>query len=350
MNIQKTYLADAAAQYRKWLENKGRKSNTVKNHQTPISALMKQVGNIYMHRITPEHLDEMFGQSDWGPQTRNTYMTTLKGFFQWAGRRSYINPLLNPTVEMEPLRVPKEKKVWITPEDFPRLLDTAGEFHPRDRACVAIGLFTMSRASEIRNLQVQDIDFKNNRVSIYGVKTDQHDELPMCVELRDELLTWFNEYRKMTEVDVLDPRWYVIPRFGPMPMIRNTLTNRLYPNPALLMPLRPTEQTKQIYRPVKRALKTLGYEIRGQGIHTLRRSGAAASLQVLRSDGYDRAMGRVQSMLGHASVKTTEIYINAQLDRLERDETWTGKPMFPNVFKKPGLEVIDGGEDRAAHV
>lgn len=350
MNVKKITLVEAQEEYLKYLVNKGRKQRTIINHRSPIVALTRQMGNTYLHRITPDDFDILFGQSDWKPVTKNVYMTALKGFFTWAARRQYINPLMDPTMEFENLRVPKAKKVWIDPEDFPRLLQVAGEYHPRDRACVALGLFTFCRASEIANLRIADIDFKNNRVDIYRMKTEQHDILPLTSELRIEMVEWFNHYRRMMNTDFLDPRWYVIPRFGPMPMLKDPLTHRLAPNPGALMPLLPTKKTVQIYRPIKRAMKTLGYETSGQGMHSLRRSGAAAAVQQLRGEGYDRALGRVQAMLGHASVKTTEIYTGMNLDKLERDETWAGKPMFPNVFGKPGLEVIDGGESRAADV
>jgi len=82
---------------------------------------------------------------------------------------------------------------------------------------------------------------------------------------------------------------------------------------------------------VKRAMRRIGHEPHGSGMHTLRRSGARALFDRLRHEGYDGALMRVSSMLGHADTKTTEIYLGLSIERQQRNELIAGKAMFPDM-------------------
>lgn len=94
------------------------------------------------------------------------------------------------------------------------------------------------------------------------------------------------------------------------------------------------DATRPLTRPsrtVKRVLVRAGYYTLQEGGHTLRRSGARAYFDELVSAGYDGALRRVQSMLGHASSSMTEQYLGLDLDRQKRNFDLAGKPMFTSV-------------------
>jgi integrase len=76
-------------------------------------------------------------------------------------------------------------------------------------------------------------------------------------------------------------------------------------------------------------------EEKGVGGHVLRRSGARALFDRLRHEGYDGALKRVQSMLGHSNSVISERYLSLGVERLQRNEMLAGKPMFPET-RKPG--------------
>jgi integrase len=72
-----------------------------------------------------------------------------------------------------------------------------------------------------------------------------------------------------------------------------------------------------------------GYDLdKGEGGHTLRRSGATALYNELSERGHDRAIRMCQAMLGHASIQTTEVYLALNLDRKARNDLLAGKRMF----------------------
>ena len=89
-----------------------------------------------------------------------------------------------------------------------------------------------------------------------------------------------------------------------------------------------TRALTQPSRTVRRVLERSGYYSKQEGGHTLRRSGARAYFDELVGAGYDGALRRVQSMLGHSHSIMTEQYLGLDLDRQQRNQDLQGKPMF----------------------
>ena len=79
-------------------------------------------------------------------------------------------------------------------ERFPDLLDAAGS--ARDRMVVAIGLYTFMRGSEIQLLRVNSVDFRDGVIHMRRQKTNEDDSMPICLELREELVRWLAFYRQ----------------------------------------------------------------------------------------------------------------------------------------------------------
>jgi len=236
--------------------------------------------------------------------------------------------------------VEKREKTWLTPPVLGALLDAAGS--PRDRAFMALGIYTFMRASEIIELRWSDMDIINNEIHIYRVKTKQSDQLPICAELRYELLAWAKHYHD-TQGEI-QPNWYVVPSQGQVPMKGVHGQRRLVPtgDPP---PLRPARRIGRPQRIVKNAMNRIGVGDVGDACHVLRRSGARSLFEELREQGYDGSVRRVQSMLGHASVTTTEIYLGVDNERRQRNEAIGGKTMF-NGGVNPSANLALPGEKR----
>ena len=151
-------------------------------------------------------------------------------------------------------------------------------------------------------------------------------------ELAEEMVLYLNFYR--AQQGKLEPDWYLVPSKGPLPLAHNHTLGRLAPTgePARL---RPNHPMRHPYYAAKRPLRAIGMEEKGIGGHVLRRSGARALFDRLRHEGYDGALKRVQSMLGHSNSIITERYLSLGVERLQRNEMLAGKPMFPDA-RKPG--------------
>jgi integrase len=195
----------------------------------------------------------------------------------------------------------------------------------RDRAFLAIGIYTFMRAGEITSLKIGDIDLERSELRIYRFKTQQNDRLPICLELQAELSAWLAIYR--SRCGDLDPSWYLCPSQGPTPMKGVEGERRLIPTGGE-PPLKPTRKITQPQRIVKHAMAVLNVGGKGDGCHVLRRSGARALYEQLRDLGHDGAARRVQSMLGHASMLMTEKYLGLDHERSQRNEMLAGRSMF----------------------
>ena len=341
-------ITEAVPQYVRHLQARGLGPRTIKTHQQPLNRALVLWGDILVSSIKPHHIDHLFESSGWAPRTLNLYLSTTRNFFAWCRRTRLIPRDYDPTDGWRSVRAPQTEKLYIPIEEFGTLLDSCD--NARDRGIVALGLFTFMRGSEISTLKVGDLDLDRHELRIYRHKTKQADVMPVSTELAGELTRWLNAYRK--QLGTLRSDWYLVPARGPLPMLWSEDRGCLQPTgePA---PLRPSTLMRRPYAAVRRAVNRLGYDDKGQGVHLLRRSGARALFDRLRHEGYDGALMRVSSMLGHADTKTTEIYLGLGLEREQRNELLAGRPMFPDVKVTGGTVVrleVDRGDQVAAGV
>lgn len=336
-------LSDAIESYRSHLKARGLADNTIRNSLQICNRALARWGNIQVGSITGLHIDRLFRSEEWGPATRNLYLGSLRMFFKFCRREGYMSRDFDPTEGWSNSRVPRQEKMRLPLDEFPSLLDACA--HPRDRAFCALGLFTFQRGGEIQTLKVSNYHPDRNELVIWRHKTQESDTLPVSVELAEELDRWFRWYRHDTGQVRLNPDWYLVPAKGPNPTRQNLVTHRLEVDTDTLARLRPTRPATHPYRAVQRALAALGYDTKGEGEHTLRRSGARALFDTLRDSGYDGALMRVSSMLGHKDTRVTERYIGLSLERTQRNEMIAGKILFPSLRTQQAqlIEVDFGG-------
>jgi integrase len=321
-------IPEAMQQYEAHLRAKGRKDRTIYNNLQPVKHLWRVAGEIQIASIRPQHIDKLFAAGNWSPRTRNLYLGNLSLFFKYCRRMRWMPKDFDPTEGWDSVKVPRKEALRIMPEEFGDLLDAAR--HPRDRALIALGLFTFCRSSELVTLRVDDIDFNQHTVTIFRWKTGEADVLPMVTELEVELLRWVNWYGEA--VGGLQGSYYLVPALYPRDMDYDAESGLLRPSRAIQKP-RPNKPMSHPYEPVQYALNVLGYDTKQTGGHTLRRSGALALFQHIRNQGYDGALRHVASMLGHKDTKMTETYLGLGMERLQRNEMLAGKPMLPDLVQ-----------------
>lgn len=326
-------LSDAIDQYLGYLRAKRMADNTVKGTTYLLKGTLACWGNIQVCNLQPRHIDRLFAEKGWSPRTHNTNLQIIKAFLAWCRNAGYLPINSDPTFGWRNQRVPDLDSLRVPIEEFGALLDACE--HPRDRAQVAVGLFLFLRGSELINLRIGDVDFKRYEVHVYRVKTKQEDTLPMCTELAEELRPWLNWYRQ--DRGILRDDWYLLPSKAKQPFTR---VNGKLVRPEGLAPLQPDKRQSHPYRPAQRALEALGYDTLREGEHTLRRSGARAYADSLRAQGYDGALLRVASMLGHKDTKQTERYIGWGLERRQRNEALAGKSMFGDTLAQASGTIL----------
>jgi integrase len=313
------YLADRA--------NKGYAPSTVRSDGRILRRLLADVGNIQVSSLTHQHMDLFWARrsNEWGPGTFNLARTIVGTFFKWCQTRGILSRSTDLLEGVRARKVPARSRLIVPSEEFPTLLDAADD--PRDRAMIALGLYLFTRISETVNLKWKDIDFQNHTVSVFRIKTQTLDVLPMCEELEHELKVWRLEYASLMG-EVAKPGWTVVPPYANrhwvgVPGKRGVL------QPVGDRTLRPTGCLTSGTKIIQRVLEAAGYTFdKLEGGHTLRRSGATALYNELSARGHDKAIRMCQAMLGHASIQTTEVYLALSLDRKARNDLLAGKRMF----------------------
>lgn len=316
-------LSDAIDQYLTWRRAKGARPNTLRAERHTLNLFLSDVGNVNTRSLVHRHVDVFWAKrTTWGEGSMNKGRSHLSAFFKWCQNRGHIARDNNLLDDSKALRVPERARILIPQASFSTFLEG---LEPRTRAICAIGLYLFTRVSETSMLRWQDILFSDGKVMVYREKTGTTDSLPLCEELARELKRWQLAYATRLGRP-LRPADYVIPymdrpEWTGTPGVRGQLLQLSSPD------YQPNRRAP-LAHPIKKALKDAGYYQPYEGGHTLRRSGAVALYHELAERGHDKAIRLCQFMLGHKSIKTTEIYLRLTLEEKEAQDLLAGKPMF----------------------
>jgi integrase len=329
------YLSQAIDTYLAYRQATGIKQSTLRGEKYTLRLLLADTGNINMRQLAQRHIDHFFSKrTTWGPGSMNRGRYHLNSFIKWAQVRKHVPQDSLVLDDTRPQRVPPRDRIIIPHQNFSTFLAEIRD--PRTRAMCAIGLYLFTRISETRVLRWQDVDLDNGKVTVRREKISTIDVLPLCDELKEELLRWRLEYAKRLGRPVL-PGDQVIPyqkqgkRMGVKGKkgVFELVTETTY-EPHRKAPLGGS---------IRQALTDAGYYQKYEGGHTLRRSGAVALYNSLAERGHDRAMRTVQWMLGHSSIQTTEIYLRLDLESKAAMDLLSGKQMFPEQKEAQLVEI-----------
>ena len=295
-----------------------------------LRQFLSVVGNIQTKGLMPRHA-ERFQSSMLSagkkPATVNNRMSQLSAFSKWAVANRHLPANFVGTTRTIP--VPRKASLRVPASEFQRLLDAADR--PDRRIVIALGLFLFLRGGEVKTLKVGDVDLDQGIVSTVIHKTNDWDEMPICYELDQELRRWFVDYardigRPLRGSDYLVPAHRRFPGWLERPALGNYQPDK--------MVLRPFQQVQVILEKAGYPVSEMGKKT-GEGMHTLRRSGARALYDALvegrlgDAAARDDALRQTMTMLHHSSIQITEHYIGLERDRQKRDTTIKGVRMLP---------------------
>lgn len=223
-------------------------------------------------------------------------------------------------------------KLRIPLSEWPALFEACQT--PLETITLSSGLFLFLRGSEQQRIQMKHVHLDDLEIEVYRVKVKEWDIMPIPEELDPYLR---NHLTHMTELGFVDKNHYLIYAMSQARAVKGTFgiaKNSNVPNPI--------KANGRPFKIVQGILERAGYPTYREGEHTLRRSAARAYFDSLVSQGYDGALRRVMSMLGHKDSKTTEEYLGLELDRLQRNADLKGKPMFPSVRNASIIPITRG--------
>lgn len=241
--------------------------------------------------ITREHLREYLAHlHDQGhaPRSRLRARSSLRGFYRYLVREGRISE--DPSHQLEGPRPVRELPKVLTTEEIDRLFESTGGSRPldvRDRALLEIAYGTGARASELVGLGTEEVDLRERWVRIQG-KGSKERLVPLGKPAAEAVRHYLRSARHLLLGGREDPgrvflnaRGGVLSRMGFWKILR------------------------------KRAVAA-GLRAAGIHPHVLRHSFATHLLQGGAS------LRVVQELLGHAHLKTTEIYTAVDRDYLRR--------------------------------
>lgn len=327
-------LSDAVSDYLSLRRSQDYSKESLNSVQNVLRRFLAVNGNIWCHSITEEHVIRHFEEAGRkrSPNSLRHDHTYLNQFFRWMRQTKRMPQDTNPMANRRRPVMRKRERDRLHVSQFPALLDAAESIDPRNRAAVAVLLYTLIRDSEAGNIRLADVDLEGGWLRVKVSKSYTEDRMPICAELDAELRRWLSTY-SASVTRPLQPYDYLLPCRHSGGFDRGE-DGRITTH---AMDYLPNKGVKRLGAVVKASLEALGFPTvdelgnsKMEGSHTIRRSGARALFDRLAADGYDHALRIVQSMLHHGSISVTEGYIGVTADRRSRDEILKGTAMYPH--------------------
>jgi len=222
------------------------------------------------------------GEKGLNKRSINRKISTLKSFYAFLQRISLIS--VSPVEGLSTIKFYPEKQIPFSKEemqDLSVILDS-GEVELLDRLIIEVLYQTGMRRAELCNLLLENVHFYRNEITVIG-KGNKQRIVPISPVLMQELKVYNDEYRKPNpDVDLY---FFVTPKGKKI-----------------------TE--KFVYLLVTRYLSAVSSK-KKRSPHILRHSFATHIL----NNGAE--ISKVKKMMGHASLSSTQVYTNADIEQLK---------------------------------
>lgn len=264
--------------------------STIQFYVNSIKYFVKWSGLKNLEEINTEKLRSFLYmgriERKWTADTFMHHYKSLRAFLKWCVNRGYLN--LNPILPIEKPRLEKKLPKRITKQEAQMVLEYsfnrkwAYRFERyRNRAVIAMMIYSGLRAGEIMNLKLNDVDLKNNVISVNQGKGGKDRIVPICLPLQRVLLEYLKDRDRLNRTCTN----FFVSRRGDFPFTYNGL--------------------KKVIEILK---KETGVNF---SAHRLRHTFATLMLE----GGCD--LFSLQKMMGHSDIKTTTIYLSTTVNHLQ---------------------------------
>jgi integrase/recombinase XerC len=216
-------------------------------------------------------------------------LASLRTFFQFLVREGVLE--LNPAKLVTTPRIERKLPTHLSMEDIVRFIESPDlntDLGKRDRAILEFLYATGMRVSELVNLNLRDIDFKEKLVRVTGKRKKQR-ILPFGDPALQSLMYYLNEARHE--------------------LLQNTPPHERDDQAVFLNYQGTRISERSVGRMVDKYIKECP-DIKSISPHSLRHSFATHLLD----SGAD--LRDIQELLGHARLSTTQIYTQVSMEKL----------------------------------
>ncbi len=267
-----------------------------------------------MHNVEPDLVSAWWTSLDYQESTMATRLSQLRSFLGYCVNRGWIES--DPSVLLRANKPVAEVREHLAPAELLALIEAT--VYPRDRILVALAVNLALRGGEIARLRIKDLNLEAGTLIVRPDKTHSDpDPMPITADLDAELRRWLHHYQHRAAVA---PDSYLVP------------AQHVEPNTGRIT-YRTTRPTAQPYEVVKKGLTKLGWEtVKGEGVHTCRRSVARIYFDMVEADeSFDSALLATMTLLHHERPETTLRYIGRDRLVMARDAKLRGRPFLTRL-------------------
>jgi integrase/recombinase XerD len=264
--------------------------NTIISYKRDLSAFGLFIGkNTNIDKITLKNIEEFIKSLKDKKQQESSIIrnvSAIKGLFKFLIDEDIID--FNPTLDLQKIKMPSRLPKALSIEQIFKIIENvngAQKTDLRNRALLELLYATGARVSEIANLQLEDIDWDEEYVKLFG-KGSKTRVVPVGKKALIEVKNY-----------ITNGRWQFLKKNKPL---KNVLFVNAYGEKM---------SRYSIYNVIKEAAKKVNLE-KVISPHTFRHSFATH----LILGGADTRI--VQELLGHESLSTTQIYTKITVDHL----------------------------------
>lgn len=208
----------------------------------------------------------------------NRRINAVSSFCQFAVKKHWLP--YNPAMDVDRVKGQKPKRTFLTKQEMQQLITNMQ--HPIIKYVVILMSNTGLRVSEAANLRIQDVDFVQNLVHVIQGKGGKNRDVPMNPALKKELKYYLD---------------YVRPETTSINFFATKKTGGI--------------SQQYINRVIKQTCLSLGFS-KEVTSHALRHSFASNLVKT------DTHVVVISNLLGHADVRTTSVYMHADLTDLQK--------------------------------
>ena len=306
--------------YKKYLLDNIHLSNTtIKGYRVCLNQFILWLKNNNIKQPTETNLKEYvkyLKDSNYTTGTKNQYIRAVKHLFKWLSKN---NLYPNIADDLKGFRdTQKVKKDAFTEQDIIKILndiDTTTIKGKRDKAILLLTITGGLRATEIHNINIEDIEVKNSQY-IVNIKGKGHNSKDDYIKIIEPVYDAIQDYLKTRDIkDKKEPLFISAShRTLNLSAERQRITK---------------ESLSQIF---KKRFRDSGYDSKKISLHSLRHSTATIFLKATDNNIY-----RVQQHLRHQDPKTTEVYINLNNKEQETAE----QDIYNQIFNQDKQQLIN---------
>lgn len=279
-------MGQAIIEFQDWLSLRGMSQETLRGYDVDIRQFSQWIsrkanGPVIIDEMTVTDIEAfvsyLMNERQCAPRTVNRKINALSTFFQCMKKKKFIDE--NPMEDFERVKVADSERTYLDKAEVEAIIQSVT--HPVLHYFIMTMAYTGLRVRECNHLTLNDVNLDEGYIQVNNGKGGKNRTLPMSQSLKRALRVYLDEHRPQTE----SLYFFALKKTG---SVSGQYVNRI----------------------LKDATKKAGIE-KHVTSHILRHSFASYLVK------HDTHVAVIQRLLGHASVKTTSVYLHVNQDDLQ---------------------------------